>query len=395
MNDIISYLESLGCIWVRTSRFSKIEGNNILHWIGYCADKNGKAIIKAVVVEGQHSRKKLRTLINLAEQYNPAYCAIAGEQWIWYKGDSFVQMEEPSFLSEALTFEQEASINMVFLSLFEQLGNHGLTPQEIKRILDMSLLTNAFIYSSHYRKTWKDIRSEEDFLQAYQSSQLAYNIFELNAQHLITNELVEIIGRHLYPLPSTSVTLSRSYMKLTSERVNEDMRLEAIPGYIQDDLFQEITHNYQSSGHALDQTCGYGSFLTRLLQFGNFESIVGTENNLLLFQQLQVYQTISGKHSYFIHYQLDHDQFMPEYYSLILRQVPALDRNTYDNYQTIFTQNSNLLKKNGYFLLICKESDTPGLQSVLSQSDFPFYMVKNWELSTFNRKWQAILFKKV
>lgn len=389
MNYIFDKFLEVGCIWGRKCNVSMIEGCNTPHYIGYSANKAGSSVIEVVVIEGSYKRLALRTLINLAEQYQPKYVAIASEdEWNWFTGDDFRFCKEPVIGTEQPAFANEASFNMVFLTMFEQLGKLGYSPQEIKSIIDLGLLTHAYVFENDKSFRWGDITVQQ-FYHASQLALITNNFFETDGYRLLDDTLAKLIIYHLNPFPPTSPTLALSYVKLTSERVRIDLKIDLFPGCFLEDVLEDLQSASFMNGHMLDLSSGYGAFLIRAAQEETAISMAGVESNFQVFQLLKVVQAICGKQVFSIHYKLNAAQLRFEHYSMIVSQYSKqADRDLH--------LGMDILKKNGHLLLFCPDKEYNDLTALLLKDNVYFRHVKDWKENEqqFN-SWRALLIQKI
>ncbi|MCG7344094.1 hypothetical protein MHZ92_08120 [Sporosarcina sp. ACRSL] len=202
MNEMERELKDVGCIWSRRAVWKK--GNEEVSFaIGYCANQAGASVIKVVVAESENTL----VLQELVAHYRPEFVASGEGPIVWMDAVSFRKVEPPLFVSDSPLFRTEASINMVFLILFTDLARLKFCPEELRHLVDISLLARQMATSQE----WACATTKEAFVQLTNHVDMDNSICSL-----LDDEAAERIVHHLAVLPLKSAELAVSYSKLVN-----------------------------------------------------------------------------------------------------------------------------------------------------------------------------------
>ena len=211
MSEIENKLKEMGCIWTRKAVWKRRD-EQVSYTIGYCADRAGASVIKAIVTESENTL----VLQEVATHYRPAYIASGETLSVWMDGSSLKEVESPVFLSDSPVFRTEASINMVFLILFTDMARLKFRPDELRNLVDISLLARQMADASE----WMSAITKEAFVQLTSLIGMDNSICSL-----LDDEAAARIVHHLAVLPLKSAELAVSYSKLVNGKILNELQI--------------------------------------------------------------------------------------------------------------------------------------------------------------------------
>ncbi|MFT4413282.1 methyltransferase domain-containing protein [Fredinandcohnia humi] len=385
MGLIETRLIEMGCIWTRKA-VSHWGGTEFPYYVGYSSSSKGDSVIEVVVTESNN----LHVLRAIVKQLKPKYVAIAiaSGEWIWLQGNDLTATEIPQFKTHQMTFQTEATINMVLLTLFSDLVKYRFTPQQLKGILDLSLLAHSYAFECHEKNNWAMANTKERFIELCNRAMLV----DKEVCHKLDDEVVATIVHHLSALPAKSPTLAVSYLKLTAERINQDLQLTMFPGYALEDIINELSKSNILTGNVLDLSAGYGAFLAHASLQQQVTRLVAVEADYRLSQQLWLLRILTGIQGISINYQIEQELLLKDYYALVVTHYPPTDKQY--NWARLLEIIAYILQPNGHFLIMCPFSEVDKLMSSLSNSSLK--LIKAWKdnLTNTPTKWHAYLLRK-
>ncbi|SDC61054.1 Type I restriction-modification system, DNA methylase subunit [Pelagirhabdus alkalitolerans] len=368
---VVQALKKQGIPVVKEEVRSSPTSNTRADLIGYTIDENDELSSQVVVeIKDDITKEAQKQLMNLTEAIAAPYALLATpDKQIWFKTDTFLSTEPPTFNSYQKYLSSEKLKKDTLWKLMDQLRGE-FQPEKVWLYIIQGLLVRSYMEEKSILNKWDEL-NEGSYLDLINEAYKFYQI-DLDLEKApVTESLFERFKWALSEMAPKDSSYANFMIDL-SEKISKDIEHRTVSSV--KDLFVGLVNTLNHSSYSVVEMCaGYGSITHGLMQQkAKIASYFGMELNWDVAEYHKILMIISGYPDIQVQQGdvLDRNNQLPNQQDLVIIDPPLglrVPQGRYDGYELLKNKNSQaldlmleraseILKSGGHVICFVNES---------------------------------------